>query len=41
MYLSWYSSIGTQLKMAGESAPRKVELVFFRGDAGGEPVPIS
>ena len=24
--------------MAGERAPRKVELVFFRNDAGNEPV---
>jgi len=24
--------------MAGERAPRKVELVFFRNDAGSEPV---
>jgi hypothetical protein len=24
--------------MAGERAPRKVELVFFRNDAGTEPV---
>jgi len=24
--------------MAGERAPRKVELVFFRNEAGGEPV---
>jgi phage-related protein len=24
--------------MASERAPRKVELVFFRNDAGGEPV---
>jgi len=24
--------------MAGEGAPRKVELVFFRNDAGSEPV---
>jgi phage-related protein len=24
--------------MAGESTPLKVELVFFRNDAGGEPV---
>jgi hypothetical protein len=24
--------------MAAEKAPRKVELVFFRNDAGGEPV---
>ncbi|MGA2354520.1 MAG: type II toxin-antitoxin system RelE/ParE family toxin [Terriglobales bacterium] len=24
--------------MAGERTPRKVELVFFRNDAGGEPV---
>jgi phage-related protein len=27
-----------QLKMASESAPRKVELVFFRNYAGTEPV---
>ena len=27
-----------QLKMASESAPRKVELVFFRNEAGTEPV---
>src|SRR5271165_3639310 len=38
MYLLWYSCIGTRLKMAGERAPRKVELVFFRNDAGSEPV---
>jgi phage-related protein len=24
--------------MASEKAPRKIELVFFRNDAGGEPV---
>ena len=24
--------------MASERAPRKVELIFFRNDAGGEPV---
>src|SRR5271154_4002432 len=38
MYLLWYSCIGTRLKMAGERAHRKVELVFFRNDAGSEPV---
>ena len=26
------------LKMSGERAPRKIELVFFRSNAGGEPV---
>jgi hypothetical protein len=24
--------------MSSEKAPRKIELVFFRNDAGGEPV---
>jgi phage-related protein len=36
MYLLWYTRM--QLKMASESAPRKVEFVFFRNDAGTEPV---
>lgn len=34
MYLLWY----TVEKMAFEQKPRKIQLVFFRNDRGGEPV---
>jgi phage-related protein len=38
VYLVWYSQIGTQWKISRERAQRKVELVFFRNNAGCEPV---
>jgi hypothetical protein len=37
MYFLWYTPTG-MLAMAAERAPRKIELVFFRNNAGGEPV---
>ena len=38
MYLLWYTDTYGKLKMVLENAPRKIELVFFRNDTGGEPV---
>ncbi len=35
MYFWWYTRIE---KMTPEKTPRKIELVFFRNEAGGEPV---
>jgi phage-related protein len=38
MYLLWYGGIGSQLTMSDARPTRKVELVFFRSNAGSEPV---
>lgn len=38
MYVLWYTRKWGNFGMAAEKAPRKVKLVFFRNDAGGEPV---
>jgi hypothetical protein len=38
MYLLWYGRIGSQLTMSDARPTRKVELVFFRSNAGSEPV---
>lgn len=37
MYFLWYTE-NEVVKMASDPAPRKIDLVFFRNDAGSEPV---
>lgn len=38
MYFLWYTEGENGVQMASEKPPRKVPLVFFRNDAGSEPV---
>jgi phage-related protein len=38
VYFLWYTNLGVFVEMASEQTPRKIQLVFFRNDGGGEPV---